>query len=128
MAFAFIFSTGAECQVVQAFDIVRYLVFMFPLQTVWIFLRLFYRPNCTLITRRSGSIAKLISSLFPRGHADGYRVFAINGGVLRGDRIIDHRLRSIEGVIMSWVYLLSGGLTLAVFIYLVVALFYPEQF
>jgi K+-transporting ATPase KdpF subunit len=29
---------------------------------------------------------------------------------------------------MSWMYLLSGGLTLAVFIYLVVALFYPEKF
>jgi K+-transporting ATPase KdpF subunit len=29
---------------------------------------------------------------------------------------------------MSWIYLLSGGLTLAVFIYLVVALFYPEKF
>ncbi|MDT4328277.1 potassium-transporting ATPase subunit F [Methylomonas sp. MED-D] len=29
---------------------------------------------------------------------------------------------------MSWIYLLSGGLTLAVFVYLVVALFYPEKF
>ncbi len=29
---------------------------------------------------------------------------------------------------MSWIYLVSGGLTLAVFIYLVVALFYPEKF
>jgi len=29
---------------------------------------------------------------------------------------------------MSWIYLLSEGLTLAVFIYLVVALFYPEKF
>ena len=29
---------------------------------------------------------------------------------------------------MSWVYLLSGVLALAIFIYLVVALFYPEKF
>lgn len=29
---------------------------------------------------------------------------------------------------MSWIYLLSGGLTLAVFVYLVAALFYPEKF
>jgi K+-transporting ATPase KdpF subunit len=29
---------------------------------------------------------------------------------------------------MSWIYWLSGGLALAVFVYLVVALFYPEKF
>ena len=29
---------------------------------------------------------------------------------------------------MSWVYLLSGGLALAIFIYLLAALFYPEKF
>jgi K+-transporting ATPase KdpF subunit len=29
---------------------------------------------------------------------------------------------------MSWVYLLSGGLALAIFVYLVAALFYPEKF
>lgn len=29
---------------------------------------------------------------------------------------------------MSWIYLFSGGLMLAVFVYLVVALFYPEKF
>ena len=29
---------------------------------------------------------------------------------------------------MSWVYLLSGVLALASFIYLVAALFYPEKF
>ncbi len=29
---------------------------------------------------------------------------------------------------MSWLYLLSGGLALLVFVYLVVALFYPEKF
>jgi K+-transporting ATPase KdpF subunit len=29
---------------------------------------------------------------------------------------------------MNWVYLLSGGLAILVFIYLVVALFYPEKF
>jgi len=29
---------------------------------------------------------------------------------------------------MNWLYLLSGGLALLVFIYLVAALFYPEKF
>lgn len=29
---------------------------------------------------------------------------------------------------MSWIHLLSSGLTLVVFVYLVVALFYPEKF
>jgi K+-transporting ATPase KdpF subunit len=29
---------------------------------------------------------------------------------------------------MSWVYLLSGILALAIFIYLIAALFYPEKF
>ncbi len=29
---------------------------------------------------------------------------------------------------MSWVYLLSGVLALAIFFYLVAALFYPEKF
>lgn len=29
---------------------------------------------------------------------------------------------------MNWIYLLSGGLALAVFIYLLVALFFPEKF
>ena len=29
---------------------------------------------------------------------------------------------------MSWVYLLSDGLALAIFIYLIAALFYPERF
>jgi K+-transporting ATPase KdpF subunit len=29
---------------------------------------------------------------------------------------------------MSWVYLLSGALALAIFVYLVVALLFPEKF
>ena len=29
---------------------------------------------------------------------------------------------------MSWIYLLSGGLALAIFIYLIVALLFPEKF
>ncbi|MDO9214760.1 MAG: potassium-transporting ATPase subunit F [Methylococcales bacterium] len=29
---------------------------------------------------------------------------------------------------MSWIYLLSGGVAIAVFIYLIAALFYPEKF
>ncbi|KJV05903.1 K(+)-transporting ATPase subunit F [Methylocucumis oryzae] len=29
---------------------------------------------------------------------------------------------------MSWIYLLTGVITLALFIYLIAALFYPEKF
>lgn len=29
---------------------------------------------------------------------------------------------------MSWIYWLSGGLAMVVFVYLVAALFYPEKF
>ena len=29
---------------------------------------------------------------------------------------------------MSWIYILSGLVTLAIFIYLLVALFFPEKF
>jgi K+-transporting ATPase KdpF subunit len=29
---------------------------------------------------------------------------------------------------MNWIYVISGGLAVAVFIYLLVALFYPEKF
>ncbi len=29
---------------------------------------------------------------------------------------------------MSWLYLLSGALALAIFVYLIVALLYPERF
>jgi K+-transporting ATPase KdpF subunit len=29
---------------------------------------------------------------------------------------------------MSWIYLLSGALALAIFVYLIIALLYPEKF
>jgi K+-transporting ATPase KdpF subunit len=29
---------------------------------------------------------------------------------------------------MSWLYLISGGLALLIFVYLIAALFYPEKF
>jgi K+-transporting ATPase KdpF subunit len=29
---------------------------------------------------------------------------------------------------MSWIYILSGVVTLAIFVYLLVALFFPEKF
>jgi len=77
---------------------------------------------------QSGPIAKLNFFTFPRGNTDGHRVFFINRNVLCNDRADDQRLRIIAGAIMSWIYLLSSGLTLAVFVYLVVALFYPEKF
>ena len=29
---------------------------------------------------------------------------------------------------MSWLYILSGGLALAIFVYLIIALLFPEKF
>ena len=29
---------------------------------------------------------------------------------------------------MSWLYILSGGLSLAIFVYLIIALLFPEKF
>jgi len=65
---------------------------------------------------------------FPRGVADGYWLFDIDGGLFCGHRFVDLRLRVVKGATMSWVYMLSGILAIAVFVYLVVALFYPEKF
>jgi K+-transporting ATPase KdpF subunit len=65
---------------------------------------------------------------FPRGVKDGYWLFDIDGGLFCGDRFVDCWLRVVKGAIMSWLYLLSGSLALAVFVYLIVALFYPEKF
>ena len=59
---------------------------------------------------------------------DGYDLFAIGSGFLFDYRRTDYRLRKAQGAIMSWIYLLSGGLVLAVFVYLIVALFFPEKF
>jgi K+-transporting ATPase KdpF subunit len=36
--------------------------------------------------------------------------------------------RAPEETVMSWVYLLSGALALLIFVYLVVALLFPEKF
>jgi K+-transporting ATPase KdpF subunit len=77
---------------------------------------------------QSRPISKLNFFTTPRGNTDGYRLFVIDRNVLCGDRAVDQRVRIIAGAIMSWIYLLSSGLSLAVFVYLLVALFYPEKF
>ena len=37
-------------------------------------------------------------------------------------------LRTPEEAVMSWIYLLSGFVTLAIFVYLLIALLFPEKF
>jgi K+-transporting ATPase KdpF subunit len=71
---------------------------------------------------------QLFFPYFPRGVADGHKLFDSDGGLFCGDRFADYGLRIVKGAIMSWLYLLSGSLAVAVFVYLVVALFYPEKF
>jgi K+-transporting ATPase KdpF subunit len=59
---------------------------------------------------------------------DGYYLFNFDVGIFCGNRFVDLRLRVVKGATMSWVYMLSGILAIAIFVYLVVALFYPEKF
>ena len=49
-------------------------------------------------------------------------------GLVRDYRRPDRRLRKAEEAVMSWVYLLTAGVSVAIFVYLVVALLYPEKF
>ena len=60
------------------------------------------------------------------GHGPALR--RIDGGVLRRKRRARVRLRQAEGTPMSWIYLLSGGIAAAIFVYLVIVLLWPEKF
>jgi K+-transporting ATPase KdpF subunit len=64
----------------------------------------------------------------PRGDANGYNLFTHNGGILCWHGDVNQGMREITEAIMNWLYLVSGGLALMVFIYLLAALFYPEKF
>jgi K+-transporting ATPase KdpF subunit len=54
-------------------------------------------------------------------HRLGIRLFRRHGGA-------DLRLRKTEEAAMNWIYVVSGLLALAIFVYLIVALFFPEKF
>jgi len=64
----------------------------------------------------------------PRGDADGHNLFIHYSTIFCQHSVVKQGVREITGAIMNWLYLLSGGLAVAVFIYLLVALFYPEKF
>jgi K+-transporting ATPase KdpF subunit len=59
---------------------------------------------------------------------DGYRISHSNDRFFRPHRRTGLRLRKIKGAPMNWLYLLSGILAAGIFVYLVIALFYPEKF
>lgn len=61
---------------------------------------------------------------------DGYGLFiiAVCGGIFLTDRRAGRRVRKITECDMSGLYLLSSGLALLIFVYLVFALFFPEKF
>jgi K+-transporting ATPase KdpF subunit len=63
-----------------------------------------------------------------RGDAHGYNLFIHNSSILCWLGVVNQGVRDITRAIMNWIYVLSGGLAVAVFIYLLVALFYPEKF
>jgi K+-transporting ATPase KdpF subunit len=72
------------------------------------------------------------------GHADanslceakhGHSVYRIDGGFRGPEHRARLRLRQIdEETAMNWVYVLSGALAAGIFVYLVVALLWPEKF
>ncbi len=66
--------------------------------------------------------------LIKRGIVNGYSLHSFDSGVFCTDRLVDFGLPILKGVMMSWIYLLSAGMALLVFVYLLVALFYPEKF
>jgi K+-transporting ATPase KdpF subunit len=73
--------------------------------------------------------SKLIVLFFrPRGDVNGHLLFIYYGTIFCWHSPVNHGVRKITGAVMNWIYLISGGLTVAVFIYLLVALFYPEKF
>jgi K+-transporting ATPase KdpF subunit len=72
---------------------------------------------------------QLIGNYFlMREISHGFSVTRINGPVFRRQHSTRSRLRKAEEAVMSWLYLVSGILALAIFVYLVIALFYPEKF
>jgi len=63
-----------------------------------------------------------------RGDTHGHNLFIHYSNLFYRHGVINQSVRQITGAIMNWLYLISGGLVLAVFIYLLAALFYPEKF
>jgi K+-transporting ATPase KdpF subunit len=62
------------------------------------------------------------------GVRNGHHVSAGHTNFLRFERGAGPWLRTAEEARMSWIYVLSGLVTLAIFVYLLVALFFPEKF
>jgi K+-transporting ATPase KdpF subunit len=63
-----------------------------------------------------------------KGVIHGHHLFIHHGTIFCWHSFVNQGVREITGAIMNWIYLLSGGLAVAVFIYLLAALFYPEKF
>jgi K+-transporting ATPase KdpF subunit len=62
------------------------------------------------------------------GEANGRVLHRFAGRLRRPHRMARGCARAPEETAMSWVYLLSGALALLIFVYLVVALLFPEKF
>ena len=62
------------------------------------------------------------------GQAYGLLIHRIDRRVRRRQLWIDLLLRSSAEAAMSWIYVVSGVLAVAILVYLVVALLYPEKF
>jgi K+-transporting ATPase KdpF subunit len=62
-----------------------------------------------------------------RGESRGFRIFVGSGFLRRVDACISQRLRRIGAKKMTWAYVLSGTLALALLVYLVAALIRAED-
>jgi K+-transporting ATPase KdpF subunit len=63
-----------------------------------------------------------------QGDKHGFLLSWTDAGVLRAERGACLCLGKTEEAAMSWLYMLCGVLALAIFVYLIIALLFPEKF
>ncbi len=63
-----------------------------------------------------------------RGMPHGHYLYRPACRLCAGEHSARVLLREIEETAMNWIYILSGIVSLAIVIYLVIALLYPEKF
>ena len=62
------------------------------------------------------------------GAVHGHHFHRSDDRVFRVERSAGPGLREAEENEMSWIYLLAGALAMGLFVYLFIALFWPEKF
>jgi K+-transporting ATPase KdpF subunit len=79
--------------------------------------------------KRSAALAQVRQSYaFEGGEYGRSLISRTDGGVFRVERGAGLCLGKTAEAAMSWLYILSGVLALAIFVYLIIALLFPEKF